>query len=376
MLEYAGSPSRGAASAAATRRRARRRRCARSTGCSSPASPARRRRPVGGLGRHALRRRGQPDYYFNRQVVYAAVGGVALVVALARRPRCLPPLLAADLRRHGRADRGRARRRPCGARLDALDRPRLLQVPAVRVRQAAVRPRDRRLPRRPRARCERPRRDDAARARARHRSRSCSSSRSPTSARRSSTARRSARCSSSAGRRGSSSPCSAALARARRRSSFSGSRPAVGVHLLNRYQKSRLTCFVHPQTVPAVDDATTSSSRSRRSAPARSTGAASATRRRRTSASCRSTPTDFVFAALRRAARLRRRVAAPGLYLLVLWRGLRIVTVARDLVLGDRRRRDRLRAALPDLRQRRHDDGDRADHRHPACRSSASAARR
>src|SRR5204862_54182 len=33
-------------------------------------------------------------------------------------------------------------------------------------------------------------------------------------------------------------------------------------------------------------------------------------------------------------------------------------------LLGDRRRRHRGRAPVPDLRQRRHDDGDRPDHRH------------
>ena len=68
---------------------------------------------------------------------------------------------------------------------------------------------------------------------------------------------------------------------------------------------------------------------------------------------------------VQRAARLRRRVASA--------RPLPARSLAGPAhrhgrarpVLGDRRRRDRRCAALPDLRERRHDDGDRADHRYP-----------
>ena len=72
------------------------------------------------------------------------------------------------------------------APLEALDRPRLLPLPAVRVREAAVRPLPRRLPRRP-GQAHRRQPDRARRRSASRRSRCCSSSSSRTSARRSST---------------------------------------------------------------------------------------------------------------------------------------------------------------------------------------------
>ena len=121
-----------------------------------------------------------------RQALYAAVGGVVFVITT---------LIDPDLYRRfsrlifggtfglmllvlvvGRGD----------ARLAPLDRPRLLPLPALRVREGAVHALPRRVPRRPRAAAERSERA-ARRDRGRGGCRSCSSSCSPTSARRSST---------------------------------------------------------------------------------------------------------------------------------------------------------------------------------------------
>ena len=66
-----------------------------------------------------------------------------------RRPRLLPPLPAADLHRHRRRDAARAPRRHRLAPLEALARHRLLPLPAVRVREAALRPLPGGVPRRP-----------------------------------------------------------------------------------------------------------------------------------------------------------------------------------------------------------------------------------
>ncbi len=78
----------------------------------------------------------------------------------------------------------------------------------------------------------------------------------------------------------------------------------------------------------------------------------------------------------RRAARLLRRLdPAPALPARRLAGPEDRHGRARPLR-GDRRGRDRLRLPLPGVRQRRHDDGDRADHRASRCRSSPSAARR
>ena len=43
---------------------------------------ARRLRPLGGLGDHALRRPGRPDYFVVRQAIAAALGAVGLVLAI------------------------------------------------------------------------------------------------------------------------------------------------------------------------------------------------------------------------------------------------------------------------------------------------------
>ena len=166
-----------------------------------PAPPRRRRRDRGlrHLGRrrhHALRRRGRRGLLRDAP---ADRRGHRLRRAAGRardRPGPVPPRPAAALRGHDRAHAARLSARGGDARLAALDRPRAVPVPAVGVRQAPLRPRPRRLPRRPRAPAE-PAGRRAAGGRARRSSRSCSSSGSPTSARPSSTSPRSSRASSS-----------------------------------------------------------------------------------------------------------------------------------------------------------------------------------
>ena len=82
---------------------------------------------------------GDPGYFVFRQTIYVAVGVVLLAVAAAVDPdvyrRIRWPLYAvADRPAH----RGLRPRRG-GARLEALDRARLLQLPALRARQDRAR---------------------------------------------------------------------------------------------------------------------------------------------------------------------------------------------------------------------------------------------
>ena len=326
---------------------------------------ARRRRALGVAGVTRFDVPGNPTYYLDRQIVYAAVGGFALIVALARRPGPLPPLLARHLRRDRRPDRDRLRARQRRARLDALDQRRLLPfqpsefgkllfvlaLAGFLAERAAQR----------RARC----------------------------------ARRCARSGSAAipivlvfvqPDLGTALVYLAALGAmlfvcgtpwthlavlgARRRcsspSACSGRGPAVGVDFLKTYQKQRLTCFTHPATCP-VDATLQRRAVDRR----RRLGRGERPRRRQRDADeprlPARAPHRLRVRVVRRAARLRRRVdPARALPARALARPARRHGRARPL-LGDRRGRDRRRAALPDLRQRRHDDGDRADHRHPAA---------
>jgi rod shape determining protein RodA len=106
--------------------------------------------------------------------------------------------------------------------------------------------------------------------------------------------------------------------------------PAMGVDFLKPYQQQRLTCFTHPSTCPV--DARYNVEQSIAavgSGQVRGRGPRGATQ-----VSLGYLPesqTDFVFAGF---AEQRGFVGASlllALYLLVLWRGLRVVTVARDL---------------------------------------------
>jgi rod shape determining protein RodA len=106
--------------------------------------------------------------------------------------------------------------------------------------------------------------------------------------------------------------------------------PAAGVNFLKPYQKSRLTCFVHPtkctvdarynleQSIAAVG-----------SGQGNGRGVNNATQTRLNFLPEHGT--DFVFASYSEQRGFVGASLLLALYLLVLWRGLRIVTVARDL---------------------------------------------
>ena len=143
--------------------------------------------------------------------------------------------------------------------------------------------------------------------------------------------------------------------------------PAVGVDFLKGYQKSRLTCFVAPADSAPVDARYNleQSIAAVGSGQVNGRGVKNATQTRLNFLPEHGT--DFVFASYSEQRGFVGASLLLALYLLVLWRGLRIVTVARDLYSADGRRRDPRRIALPDLRERGHDDGDRTDHRHPAA---------
>ena len=104
--------------------------------------------------------------------------------------------------------------------------------------------------------------------------------------------------------------------------------PAVGVDLLKGYQKSRLTCFVQPshcsssynleQSIAAVG-----------SGQVNGRGVKNATQTRLNFLPEHGT--DFVFASYSEQRGFVGASLLLALYLLVLWRGLRIVAMARDL---------------------------------------------
>jgi len=106
--------------------------------------------------------------------------------------------------------------------------------------------------------------------------------------------------------------------------------PAVGVNFLHGYQKSRLTCFVHPQkcTVDARYNLEQSIA-AVGSGEVRGRGVRNATQTRLNFLPEHGT--DFVFASFSEQRGFVGASLLLALYLLVLWRGLRVVTVARDL---------------------------------------------
>jgi rod shape determining protein RodA len=106
--------------------------------------------------------------------------------------------------------------------------------------------------------------------------------------------------------------------------------PAVGVDFLKGYQKSRLTCFVHPSqcTVDArynLDQSIAAVG----SGQVNGRGVKNATQTRLNFLPEHGT--DFVFASYSEQRGFVGASLLLALYLLVLWRGLRIVAVARDL---------------------------------------------
>ena len=151
--------------------------------------------------------------------------------------------------------------------------------------------------------------------------------------------------------------------------------PAAGVNVLKPYQAARLTGFTHPGNDPR--GATYNLRQSITAVGAgglRGRGVIGATQTRLNYLPEHAT--DFAFASLAEERGFFGASILLLLYLLIVWRALKIVTSARDMYTRDRGRRDRLHVHVPGVRQRGDDDGDRADHRHPACRSSRSAARR
>jgi rod shape determining protein RodA len=106
--------------------------------------------------------------------------------------------------------------------------------------------------------------------------------------------------------------------------------PAMGVNFLHGYQKSRLTCFVHPQkcnvdarynleqSIAAVG-----------SGEVRGRGVRNATQVNL--GFLPESPTDFIFAGFSEQRGFVGASLLLALYLLVLWRGLRVITMARDL---------------------------------------------
>ena len=77
--------------------------------------------------------------------------------------------------------------------------------------------------------------------------------------------------------------------------------------------------------------------------------------------------TDFAFASLAEQRGFVGCAILLLLYLLVVWRGLRVITGAIGSLRRRGGRRARRRLPLPGVRERRHDDGRRAGHGHPAA---------
>jgi len=106
--------------------------------------------------------------------------------------------------------------------------------------------------------------------------------------------------------------------------------PAAGVDVLKSYQQQRLTCFTHPSKCPAAAGynlnqsiTTVGSGQVRGRGPNGSTQV--------NLGFLPESGTDFVFAGFAEQRGFIGAALLLGLYLLVLWRGLRVVTVARDL---------------------------------------------
>jgi rod shape determining protein RodA len=106
--------------------------------------------------------------------------------------------------------------------------------------------------------------------------------------------------------------------------------PAAGVSLLKSYQQQRLTCFTHPTTCPAAAGYNLHESITAvGSGQIRGRGPNGATQVN--FGFLPESQTDFVFAGFAEQRGFVGAALLLGLYLLVLWRGLRVITVARDL---------------------------------------------
>jgi rod shape determining protein RodA len=106
--------------------------------------------------------------------------------------------------------------------------------------------------------------------------------------------------------------------------------PAVGVDFLKGYQKERLTCFTHPATCAVAARYNVEQSIAAvGSGEVNGRGVNNATQTRLDFLP--EHHTDFVFASFSEQRGFIGASILLALYLLVLWRGLRVVTVARDL---------------------------------------------
>ena len=190
---------------------------------------------------------GNPHYYVVRQALYAVDRGA--------RPRRGASSTRVYRARWRPIFGGTARlilRSSCWPvrpRLEALARPRLLPLPALRVRQGAVRPRARRLPRRPRPPPGDPR--TVAEALGLALVPICSSSCSPTSAPRSSTGR-ARRLLFVAGTPLDCTSSRSRVAGGRARPASSGSCRRSASPVLKDYQQQRLTGSLTPTSDPGA----------------------------------------------------------------------------------------------------------------------------
>jgi rod shape determining protein RodA len=106
--------------------------------------------------------------------------------------------------------------------------------------------------------------------------------------------------------------------------------PAVGVDFLKPYQKDRLTCFTHPASCSVDERYNMEQSIAAVGAgELNGRGIANATQTRLDFLPEKHT--DFIFASYSEQRGFVGASLLLALYLLVLWRGLRVVTVARDL---------------------------------------------
>jgi rod shape determining protein RodA len=106
--------------------------------------------------------------------------------------------------------------------------------------------------------------------------------------------------------------------------------PASGVHVLKPYQQQRLTCFTHPKTCPA--DAGYNLQQSLAaigSGQVRGRGVSGSTQVKL--GFLPASNTDFAMSAYAEQRGFIGAALLLALYLFVLWRGLRVITVARDL---------------------------------------------
>ena len=105
--------------------------------------------------------------------------------------------------------------------------------------------------------------------------------------------------------------------------------PAVGVTVLQAYQQQRLTCFLHPATCGSAGYNIRQSKTAVGAGQLSGVGPNGSTQVN--FGFLPASNTDFAFSSYANQRGFIGAVILLGLYLLVLWRGLRVVTVARDL---------------------------------------------